>query len=477
MRYKGGTEIMDIKLRFLGAAQNVTGSCHLLEANGVRILVDCGFYQERQFKHRNWDPFAESPASIDAVVLTHAHLDHCGLLPKLVHDGFKGPVFATEATADISEIVMRDSAKIQHEDAKYKEKRHKRQGRKGKFPYKPLFRMEDVDRVIPLMQTVAYGKEQKVGTGVSLMFQDAGHILGSSSVRFEVTKHGSTRSVVFSGDIGRWDTPILQDPDCFEQADYVCIESTYGNRDHKDNSSIPGTLVRVVNAACKAGGNVVIPSFAIERTQELLYRLGELRAAGRIPKVPVYVDSPMAVKVTEVFRRHRELFDDETMDRIAKGEHPCDFPGLHLTRSVADSKAINQQGGTSIIIAGSGMCTGGRIKHHLYNNLARPESVILFVGYQANGTLGRSVLGGLERVRLFGEEVEVLARIEKVNGMSAHADRGELLRWLKGIKNQPKNVFVIHGEEKATEAFAEYVHDRLGWDAHVAKYQEEVLLD
>ena len=467
---------MDIKLRFLGAAQNVTGSCHLLEANGVRVLVDCGFYQERDFKQRNWEPFAEDPSTIDAVVLTHAHLDHCGLLPKLARDGFNGPIFATEASVDIAEIVMRDSAKIQTEDVKYKKKRHKREGRTSKFPYEPLYRMEDVDRVVPMMQPVRYGKEQKVGVGLTLKFFDAGHILGSSSVLFEITKHGATRRVLFSGDVGRWNTPILRDPEIAEQADYVCIESTYGNRDHKDNASIPDALVRVIKAAHKAGGNVVIPSFAIERTQELLYRLGELRAAGRIPKVPVYVDSPMAIRVTEVFRRHRELFDEEAMDRIARGQHPCDFKGLTLTRTAAESKAINTQGGTSIIIAGSGMCTGGRIKHHIANNIERPESVILFVGYQAKGTLGRHILQGAEHVRLFGQEREVLARIEKVNGMSAHADRGELLRWLKGLKTPPEQVFVIHGEEDATTAFAEYIHTRLGWETHVALYQETVTL-
>ncbi|MBT3193340.1 MAG: MBL fold metallo-hydrolase [Verrucomicrobia bacterium] len=468
---------MDIKLRFLGAAQNVTGSCHLLEANGVRVLVDCGLYQERDFKKRNWEPFAEDPSTIDAVVLTHAHLDHCGLLPKLVKDGFEGPVFATEATADIAEIVMRDSAKIQSEDIAYKKRRHKKQGKSSPYPYEPLYRTEDVERVLPMVQPIRYGKEQKVGVGLTLKFLDAGHILGSSSVLFETTNHGSTRRILFSGDIGRWDTPILRDPELAEQADYVCIESTYGNRDHKDNSSIPDTLARVVKAAHKAGGNVVIPSFAIERTQELLYRLGELRAEGRIPEVPVYVDSPMAIRVTEVFKRHRELFDEETMDRIANGQHPCDFKGLSVTRKAAESKAINNQGGTSIIIAGSGMCTGGRIKHHIANNIERPESVILFVGYQANGTLGRHILQGAETVRLFGERHEVLARIEKVNGMSAHADRSELLRWLKGLQSAPKKVFVIHGEERATESFAQLVHDRLGWDAEVATYQQEVQLD
>ncbi len=468
---------MEIKLRFLGAAQNVTGSCHLVEANDVRVLVDCGYYQERDLTHRNWEPFVEDPKSINAVVLTHAHLDHCGLLPKLVRDGFSGTVYATEATADIAEIVMRDSAKIQAEDVAYKRKRHKRHGKKSKYPYEPLFEMKDVDRVLPMMQTVRYGKEVKIGTGVTLTFNDAGHILGSSSVLFEVNKHGSSRRILFSGDIGRWDTPILRDPEVVEQADYVCVESTYGNRDHKDNSSIPASLARVVKAAHRAGGNVVIPSFAIERTQELLYRLGGLLAEGRIPKTPVFVDSPMAVRVTEVFRRHRELFDEETMARIEAGQHPCDFPGLKLARSVEQSKLINKRSGTSVIIAGSGMCTGGRIKHHLANNIERPESVILFVGYQAEGTLGRHILRGAETVRLFGDERDVLARIEKVNGMSAHADRSELLQWLDGLKTPPRKVFVIHGEKRASAAFAEHVHDRLGWATHVPSYREEVLLD
>lgn len=468
---------MEMKLRFLGAAQNVTGSCHFVEANDLRIMIDCGYYQERDLKYRNWAPFAEEPSSIDIVILTHAHLDHCGLLPKLAKEGFKGKIYATEATADIAEIVMRDSAKIQSEDVAYKKKRHKKQGRTSKHPYEPIFLMEDVDRVLPMIETIRYGKEVKIGTGVTIVFHDAGHILGSSSVKIEATKHGSSRGIVFSGDLGRPNSPILRDPNPFDSADYVCIESTYGNRDHKDNSSIPHTLARVVNAAYKGGGNVVIPSFAIERTQELLYRLGELEAVGRIPRVPVYVDSPMASKVTEVFKRHTELFDKETMDRIHRGEHPCDFSGLHLTHSIEESKAINKKEDTSIIIAGSGMCTGGRIKHHIANNIERPESVILFVGYQAQGTLGRQILGGLSRVRLFGEELEVLARIEKVNGMSAHADRSELLQWLKGMKTLPRKVFVIHGEEHATEAFAEYIHNRLGIETHVAVYEEEIILD
>ncbi len=468
---------MEMKLMFLGGAENVTGSSHLLEANGQRILVDCGFYQERALLHRNWEPFAVPPASIDAVVLTHAHLDHCGLLPKLVKDGFTGPVYATDASADIAEIVMRDAAKIQAEDAAYKKSRHEREGRESPFGYEPLFTAEDVERVLPLLQRVRYGKVQKIGTGLNLTLNNAGHILGSASVLLEVNRHGSSKRVLFSGDIGRPGTPILRDSVQTEEvADYVCIESTYGNRVHKQSASISETLIRVVNAAVKAGGNIVIPSFAIERTQELLYRLGGLLAKNLIPEVPVFVDSPMAVKVTEVFKRHPELFDAATMERIERGEHPCDFKGLRLTRTVEESKAINHRSGTSIIIAGSGMCTGGRIKHHLANNLGRPESTILFVGYQAEGTLGRQLLEGAHRVRLFGQMVDVVARLEKVNGMSAHADRNELLAWLQALKAPPSEVFVIHGEKKASAAFAETVSRELGWKSSVATYQREVEL-
>lgn len=467
---------MDIKLMFLGGAENVTGSSHLLEANGQRVLVDCGFYQERELAHRNWEPFAVSPASLTAVVLTHAHLDHCGLLPKLVKEGFRGPVYATEASADIAEIVMRDAAKIQAEDAAFKKKRHLREGRENQYGYEPLFSAEDVERVLPLLQRVRYGKPQKIGTGLNVTLNNAGHILGSASVLFDVTKHGSSRKVLFSGDLGRPGTPILRDPVQAESADYVCIESTYGDRVHKKSASIADTLIRVVKAAQKAGGNIVIPSFAIERTQELLYRLGSLREKGLIPDVPVFVDSPMAIKVTEVFKRHPELFDAATMDRIERGEHPCDFPGLTLTRSVDESKAINDQKGTSIIIAGSGMCTGGRIKHHLANNVGRPESTVLFVGYQAVGTLGRQLLEGEHRVRIFGGMHDVLARIEKVNGMSAHADRNELLDWLRALKTPPAEVFIIHGEKKASAEFADTVRRELGWKSSVGTYRREVLL-
>lgn len=469
---------MDIKLTFLGGAENVTGSSHLLEANGQRFLIDCGFYQEREFSHRNWEPFAFSPSNLDGVVLTHAHLDHCGLLPKLVKDGFEGPIYATEPSADIAEIVMRDAAKIQAEDAAFKKKRHQREGKTNKYGYEPLFTAEDVEKVIPMLQRVSYGKTRKVGTGTTITLNNAGHILGSASVLFSFSRHGNVRNVLFSGDLGRPNTPILQDARQTEEAvDYVCVESTYGDRTHKRSGSIAETLIRVIKAAHKAGGKIIIPSFAIERTQELLYRIGALQEDGLIPDIPVFVDSPMAIKVTDVFKRHPQLFDEETIKRIEHGEHPCDFPGLTLTRSVDESKAINDHPGAAIVIAGSGMCTGGRIKHHLFNNISRPESTILFVGYQAAGTLGRQLLEGASRVRIFGEMHDVLARIEKVNGMSAHADRHELLQWLQSLKQAPREVFVIHGEKKVSHAFSETISRELGWKSSVGSYQREVVLN
>lgn len=468
---------MNIKLNFFGAARNVTGSCYCVEANGARVFVDCGFYQERDFKHRNWDPFPVPPSEVDAVLLTHAHLDHCGRLPKLVREGFKGRIFCTEATEDIAKIVLADSARIQVEDAKHKQRRHEREGREPPHPVVPLYTVEDADACSSLFSMVKYNGSVPVAKGMEAIFHDAGHILGSSSVELRVSQNGETRSILFSGDVGRWDSPIIRDPSILSEADYILVESTYGNRIHGPNDSIPGDLANIVNETRNAGGNIVIPSFAVERTQELLYRLSELLHENRIPHLMAFVDSPMAIRVTEVFRRHPELFDEEATDLIHSGKHPCDFPGLHMSRTVSESKAINQIRGTALIIAGSGMCTGGRVKHHLVNNITREESTILFVGYQAFGTLGRIILEGADEVRILGQKYPVRARIEKINGFSAHADRDELLKWLSGFKQPPRRLFVTHGEPEAADAFAGLVREKYGWNTAVAEYQEPVNLD
>lgn len=468
---------MDIKLNFFGAAKNVTGSCYFIETNGVRLLVDCGLYQERDLKPRNWADFPVPPATIDAVLLTHAHLDHCGRLPKLVKEGFKGKIFATSATSDIANIIMLDSAHIQEEDIKHKMKRHERSGKKSPFPYEPLYTTEDAEKANSLFEKAGYDTPIPIGEGITAEFREAGHVFGSASIKLTVEQGGETRTILFSGDVGRWDLPIMKDPSQFGQADYVLIESTYGDRTHGEVASIPGELERIINETHQAGGNVIIPSFSLERTQELLYHLNNLLNEDRIPKLAAFVDSPMAIKITEVFKKHPELFDDETMALLNAGDHPCEFPGLTMSRSVDQSKAIKEAPGSTIIIAGSGMCTGGRVKHHLKSNLARPESTILFVGYQAFGTLGRHILEGPETIRIFGEEHELKARVEKISGFSAHADKEELVRWISSLKTPPRKVFVTHGEEKAAMAFQEFLSDKTSWNCVVPEYEQEVILD
>lgn len=468
---------MNIKINFFGAAQNVTGSCYLVEAGGTRILVDCGLYQERDLKARNWDAFPVPPATIHAVLLTHAHLDHCGRLPKLVKDGFRGQIFCTPATAEIAQIIMKDSAFLQEEDMKHKKVRHEKQDKTSPFPYEPLYTQADVEKTVPLLTPVRYKTPVQVGPGMSAAFRESGHIFGSTSLKLVVEQGGASRSILFSGDVGRWNMPIINDPEQFEEADYVLIESTYGDRTHGEVKDIPSELARIINETNKAGGNIVIPSFAVERTQELLYHLNALQRENRIPHLFTFVDSPMAIKVTDIFKKHPELFDAETRDLLQRGIHPCDLPGLTMSNTVDQSKAINHIKGTAIIIAGSGMCTGGRIKHHLKNNLSRPESTILFVGYQAVGTLGRTIQDQPAEVRIFGEMQPLRARIEKISGFSAHADRNELLRWITALKKPPRRVFITHGEPDAANAFKKFLSEKTGWPCTVPEYQQAIMLD
>jgi len=467
---------MDIKLSFLGAAQNVTGSRHLVEIDKLKFLIDCGLFQERQFKARNWEPFPFAPNSLDAVLLTHAHLDHCGLLPKLAREGFSGPIYCTTATAEIARIILLDSAKIQEEDAEFKRERHRREGRKGPYPELPLYSVDDARACLPQLFPVRYEESVELADGVSATFHDAGHILGSSMVKMNVVRNGERRSLVFSGDVGRWDRPIIRDPTLFQEADYVVVESTYGDRTHESQETIEERLAEVVNSTVKAGGNIVIPSFALERSQEVLYYLNELLTGNRIPHLVVFVDSPMAVTVTEVFQQHPELFDEEMTQLIRQKNSPFEFPGLTMVRTVDQSKAINYISATAMIIAGSGMCTGGRIKYHLVRNISRPESTILFVGYQAAGTLGRQIVDGAEEVRILGQRHPVRARVAQIHGFSAHADRDELFRWLSGLQRPPGQVFVVHGEAEAARSFAGFVRENTGWKVSVPKYRDEAVL-
>jgi metallo-beta-lactamase family protein len=468
---------MDLKLSFLGAAQNVTGSRYVVESNGVKLMVDCGLYQERKFQARNWDPFSVPPASLQAVLLTHAHLDHCGLLPKLVRDGFKGRVYCTPATSEIAQIIILDSASIQEEDAAFKKRRHQREGRRGPFPEAPLYTVEDAKACLPLFSTVEYGETIQIGSGIEVTFYDAGHVLGSSMIRVAMGNGEEKRTIVFSGDVGRWDRPMLHDPNVFSKTDYVVVESTYGDRAHEDNADIGDELAEIVNSTYRVGVNIVIPSFALQRTQEVLYYLNKLLLEDRIPHLLVFLDSPMAVSITEVYKRHSELFDREMTRLLHHNKSPFDFPGLKMVQTVDESKSLNHIVGTIAVIAGSGMCTGGRVKHHLVNNISRPESTVLFVGYQAAGTLGQHILNGAKSARILGQQYPVRAKIARISGFSAHADKDDLLRWLDGLKVAPKRVFVTHGEAEAAQQFGKSLQERIGGKVSAPEYNTRAILE
>lgn len=465
---------MFAKLTFLGAAENVTGSRYLLEIKGSRFLIDCGLYQERALGDRNWAPFPVAPSSLDAVLLTHAHLDHCGYLPRLVRHGFKGPIYGTPPTAEIAKTVLMDSAKIQAEDVEFKKKRHAREKRKGPHPLEPLYTIGDVEQCCSFFTPVRYRQTVTIADGVEATFTDAGHILGSASIQI----HAMGRSIVFSGDIGRWNRPILEDPDFCPPSDYIVMESTYGDKVHENTELIHDRLCQVLSDTVKRGGNLIIPTFAIERAQEVLYYLNALLQTKCIPGIIAFLDSPMAVTVSRIFEKNMELLDAEMHKLVEARQSPFHFPGLEMVQTVDASKAINTIKGSVVVMAGAGMCTGGRIKHHLANNISRPESTVLFVGYQANGTLGRLILNGVDPVRLFGQTYPVRAKIEQITGFSAHGDRNELLKWVSQLAVQPpRQVFVTHGEPETARSFAETLLQEKGFTATVPQYGEVAVLE
>jgi metallo-beta-lactamase family protein len=373
--------------------------------------------------------------------------------------------------------MLLDSAKLQQEDAEFKRRRHEKEGRRGPYPEVPLYTKDDAEAVFPLFFSVKYGETVEIGDGVAATFYDAGHVLGSSMVRLKVWQGREERTILFSGDIGRWGKPILLDPTLFDEADYVIVESTYGDRSLETPEDAANRLAEVINITAKRGGNIVIPSFALEKSQEILYYLNTSLLEGRIPHLMVFVDSPMAVDITEVFQNHPELLDPEMNQLLRQRKSPFDFPELNLVRTIDESKAIDHAVGSTIIIAGSGMCTGGRIKYHLVNNISREESTILFVGYQAVGTLGRHIIDGAKEVRILGQYYQVRAKIVQLNGFSAHADRGELVRWLSSLRRPPRRVFVTHGEFNASQHLASLVRSSKGWETVIPSYKDEVLLD
>jgi len=440
-------------LHFLGAAQTVTGSAYLLETAKQRFLIDAGLSQgSHKSERRNTRPLQFHPRHLDGIILTHAHADHSGLVPRLVAEGFRGPIYATPPTIDLCRILLADSGTIQEEDARYENKWRRRY---GKDLVTPLYTKQQAEQAMRYFERLPYGKRISLGRNVKLTLHDAGHILGSAIVELEV--EGSR--IVFSGDLGKSNTPLLRDPAKIAHADYLIVESTYGNRLHGDPSQRLSQLIEVVR---KAQGPIIIPAFAVERTQELLWDLADLTREGRIPEIPIFLDSPMAISATGVFEKHLNCLAPEIQARIRRGESPLSMPNLHIIREATESRALNGMQGPCIIISASGMCEGGRVRHHLFHHLPKPETTVLFVGYQAERTLGRRLRDGATEVSLFGETVRVRAKIHSIDAYSAHADAKGLVDWVGHMIESPAMTFVTHGEQRASEALANALTERYG---------------
>lgn len=482
MRFAGSRNLIasptenDVKIHFLGANRQVTGSRYVLEVGDQQVMIDCGLFQERKFQDRNWNDCPIPPNKLDAMLLTHAHADHCGLIPKLVHDGFNAPIYATEPTVPLTEVVLRDSAGIQEEDARYKRKRHERERRKGRFEEEPLYTEEDVNRAVPLFKPVRFGVATPIVPGVMATYHEAGHILGSSAITVDAVEGGVARKIVFSGDVGQCNKPIIRDPSPVPNADYLVLESTYGDRDHERHGDIETQLAEVIGATAARGGKVVIPTFAIERAQELCYFISRLVHEKRIPLLDIYLDSPMAIDVTEIFLRFKEYFDAESWNHLNQGQSPLRFPGLKFVRTADDSKRINTVKEPCVIMSSSGMCTAGRIKHHLRNNIEDPRSTILFVGHQSVDTLGRIILDGAKEVRIHGETYRVRAKLAQLFGFSGHADQSGLLKWLEAFQQKPRHIFLTHGEEDVSLGFMRLLAEQKNYSCSVPHYRDVVEL-
>ena len=461
-----------MKLHFYGADRCVTGSCHCLEINGKRILVDCGLQQGRDELDNAM--FAFNPGDIDILLVTHAHIDHTGRIPLLVKRGFTGRILTTRLTADLMRIMLLDSAHIQESDAEYQNRKGERAGRE---PVEPLYTTEDAMNVFKFLTVCEYGQSVELCEGVTAVFTDAGHLLGSASITLELDEGGVHKTLVFSGDIGNVDQPIIRDPQLLKKADYVVMESTYGDRNHTEVWSYTDELAEIIDETLRKGGNVVIPSFAVGRTQELLYFIREIKDKGLVTSVkdfPVYVDSPLAKKATTIFCGDlRGYLDDDALALVQDGTHMFNFPGLHLTETVDESKLLNMDKTPKVIISASGMCDAGRIRHHLKYNLWRADSAVVFVGFQSPGTLGRNLLDGAESVRLFGEDIAVRAKIVNFQGLSSHADHDHLIDWIKHFDPaRTTHVFVVHGDRDVAPVYADTVKS-LGFAAHAPQYTEE----
>ncbi|MEL7563520.1 MAG: MBL fold metallo-hydrolase [Dehalobacterium sp.] len=464
-----------IKITFCGAARVVTGSCYLLEHNNAKFLVDCGMFQgNKQLKERNYGDFPFNPREIDFVILTHAHIDHSGLLPKLYKSGFSGPTYGTSGTVELSKVMLPDSGHIQEMEVERKNRKIRRCGGKELVP---IYTALDAEECTRYFQGVNYDQEFEPGDGIKVTMRDAGHILGSAMLEIKYFDQNKETKLVFTGDLGRSDRPIINDPAIINEADFLVMESTYGNRLHEEIGDNELTLAEAINQTFLRGGNVIIPAFAVDRTQDLLLTLNMMIEEKKIDPKSIYIDSPLAIAATEIFCRHPQYFDMETKEFMDDyGQCPFLLPNLNYSRTAEESKGLNQIRKGAIIISASGMADAGRIKHHLKHNLWRPECTVIFVGYQAEGTLGRRIADGEKKVKIHGEEIAVKAKIVMLEGYSAHADKNELIHWLEGFKKLPAKIFVTHGEEQASLNFAQLVKDRFQVDTMVPCIGESVKL-
>ena len=465
-----------MKIKFMGAARTVTGSCYIIETHGHRFAVDCGMHQgNAEIEKRNWDVDIYQPADIDFFLITHAHIDHSGLLPRIIKKGFKGKIYTTPPTRDLLKILLLDSAHIQEMEAQWKSKKHLRSGEEK---IKPLYTQKDAEAVFPMFNVVSYGEVLEPFAGLKVTFKDAGHILGASLIELSLEENGATVKLVFSGDIGRPAQLLMEDPSVVDTADFLFLESTYGDRNHKNEDDSLNELAEAIAYSYGNKEKVIIPAFAVERTQEMMYCLYLLSKDGRLPPdMPVYLDSPLAIQATEIFRRHTAYLDDETRALIKKGEDPLYLPQLHFTPTTEESMAINNFSGPAIVISASGMADAGRIKHHLRHNIWREGASIVFVGFQAQGTTGRKIVDGAKKIRLFNEEIAVRAKVFTINGFSAHAGQSQLLDWLRHFRSRDMQVFLVHGEYGAQQALAGLIKERFGFQVMIPQYLEETTLE
>ena len=474
-----------MKITFLGATKMVTGSNFLVEGAGKKFLVDCGMYQggDRD-EMQNHEPFAYDVNEIDFMLLTHAHIDHSGRIPKLYKEGYRNPVITTKATRDLCSIMLPDSGHIQEQEIEWRNRKRKRE---GKEPLPPLYTAQDGIDTMEIFKPVNYDEIIEINPNIYVRFNDAGHMLGSAIIEVWVKEDGKETKAVFTGDLGNNDIPLLSSPTMIETADYLVMESTYGGRLHMRNDDKANLFLNIVSETLDKGGTVVIPSFAVGRTQEILYELNNLKDTqegedfkkkyATLMKAPVYVDSPLAISATEIFKENANLFDEETQAVIESGDNPLEFPGLQFTRTADESKALNEKNESSIIISASGMCEVGRIKHHLKHHLWDPNSTILFVGYQAPGTLGRRIVDGEKRVKIFGEEIAVNARIEYIEGYSGHADQEWLMNFVYSFITKPKHIFLVHGEPTGQEILKSKIVDEIGLPVTIPEYGQTYTLD